>query len=428
MSEIFTPRNQKTIFHLDMNAYFASVEEASNPFIRGKAVAVVGSKNYANSAILARSYAAKARGVKSFSRLREARATCPELITVPMDHLKYYDINNRLYEILLSYTPLIEIYSIDEFFLDMTNYCKLWNAEPEKVANEMKARIKKGINPSLTCSIGISVNKLLAKVGSDFKKPDGLTVIPWEERLTYLDQLELEDIWGIGWNSTPKLKKIGLTSTKHIRAASVNQLRDLVGGYWTRLKLIANGEWDSTVNPLKKTKPAQSMQHAHTLSQATSNPTRITMLLKKLAERLARRLRKHGQAAGEITIGLRLAREQNYGWNSHGSLYNTQKVALPTNNGQSIFEVTETLFWSLYPKLGNQEVRLALVSLSQLVQVEQLNMLTESNEFTQKIDKAIDKINDKYGEFTVRTADLLHERSKERELSTPRQNMTFHPD
>jgi DNA polymerase-4 len=421
------PEPKAVILHLDMNAFFASVEQACNPFLRDKPVAVVPSLKYKNAAIIARSYEAKAYGVKSFMHLGDARALCPELIAVPTDHLRYYEINQRIYKILNQYTPKIEIYSIDEFFLDLTDYFSLHpHRSWESLALELKQRIAAEIHPVLKCSIGVAPNKLLAKVGSDYQKPDGLTVIPWVKRHEFLDSMELIDIWGIGYHCVPKLEAMGIYSTKDLRATPIATLENAVGSYWTRLKQIANGEHYEGVNRDRQLKPQKTMQHAHTLSTPTDDMHEIRTLLRKQIERLCVRLRKHSQLAGEVSLGIRPAGEISYGWGRIPRLGAYATLRAPSDSGRDIYEQCLPLLDSL--DLRGIKARLVVVGVSKLTLPSMQLLIDQRNPKLLKLEKALDKINRTYGEFTMRSADILRQRAKERELSIDRLAMTFHPD
>lgn len=425
-SVTFKPLPHSVVFHVDMNAYFASVEQAVNPFLQGKPVAVVpGGGEYAGAAILARSYEAKARGVQTFSRLFEARRLCPELIVVSGDHLQYYAINKRLAEIMESYTPSMEIYSIDEFFLDLSSYFRLHKRSYLEVANEIKQRIASEIHPVLKCSIGVGPNKLLAKVGSDYQKPDGLTIISWEQRHQFLDSMKLADIWGIGRNCVPKLDILGIKNTADLREVDAEVLEKVVGSYCIRLKRIANGEYYEFVDPGRNRRPQKTMQHAHTLKKATADIGEIRTLIRKMAERLAVRLRRHGQVTDVVSFGIRPSRQKNYGWGYLPSLFGKSRLPYLTNNGYEIYkgglEVLESL------EMKGIEARLIVVGVENLQQAEQLSLLQPLADALPLVDAAMDKINQKYGEFTLRSADILNQKAKESKYSVERLPMTFHP-
>jgi DNA polymerase IV len=417
---------QHIVMHIDMNAFFASVEQQANPFIRNKPVAVAGGGNkYDGAAVLAASYPAKKLGIGLSTRLGEAKRLCPDLIVVPLNHLTYYSVNRQIIAMFREICPCVEVYSIDEAFLDVTEIAPTL-AEAEKLGYEIQERIKREIGEVLTCSVGISHNKLLAKVASDYKKPDAVTVIPWERRFEFLDSLEFKDLWGIGWNSTPKLHNMGIRSTKDIRNTSDQVLASMVGSYYTRLRMIANGEHYDLVNPQRNVKPQKSMQHAHTLAQTTNDEVELKALIRKLSERLARRMRRHGQQAKEVSLGLRPANQHHYGWGYSPNFWASVKLDWPSDNGYEIYlaacKALQNTGWT------KEKIRLAVVGLGSLTPTSMVGLGLEEHVPLQKLDSTMDAINNMFGEFTIRTGDILYEYSKERELTVDRENMTFHPD
>jgi len=414
------------IFHLDMNAFFASVEQVLNPSLRGRPVAVVSSNNYQGAAILARSYEAKSRGVASFMRLPEAKLACPELITITPKHENYYEFNKQLTKIMQQFTDTLEVYSIDEFFLDMTDYLAIrpWLSVVE-LAQQIKDTIAEKISPVLKCSIGVSSNKLLAKVGSDFKKPDGLTVIPWERRFEFLDQLSFREIWGIGYNSIPKLHSLGIHNTAQIRALDKRVLESLVGSYWNRLQLIANGECEDPVHSNLIGKPKKSMQHAHTLDRATSDLHELQTLARKLCEKLSLRLRKYQQLAGAVGLILRPAREENYGWGRKPRLHAQIALGFFSDHGEHLYQAADKLLQGL--DINGIEVRLMAVTITHLHSGQQPQLLESRSSKLIQLDKAIDQINHKFGSFTLRSADILHQQAKNKVFSIDHASIPFHP-
>lgn len=417
--------SRSTIMHIDMNAFFASVEQTANPFIRYKPVAVGSTGKYDNTALLAVSYEAKIKGVKNLSRLIDARLKCPELIVVPFDLLKYYSVNQQIVHILQEYSPSVEVYSIDEAFIDLRTIMHLREQPAEVIAQEIKDRIRAEVGIKLTSSVGIAPNKLLAKVGSDWKKPDGMTVINWEDRLTYLDQLNLQDIWGIGYSATNKLYPVGIHHTNQLREIEDYVLRGLVGSYYTRLKLIANGDYYEPVSPWKNDRPQKSMQHAHTLSKATSDPIELLSIIRKMAERLARRLRNHEQTARLIYVGLKPANQGHYGWGSSARYSGVRVLEFGNNNGKVFYDQCKEVFGEF--DFDHQQIRQVVVGVHNLNTSATVPFDIFDQPQVRQLDKAIDKINHTFGEFTIRTADILHQKAKESELQVARVNMTFHP-
>lgn len=416
---------ERVIMHIDMNAFFASVEQSANPFIRNRPVAVGSSDKYEHSALLAISYEAKARGVKKLSRAREALDICPELIVVPFDPLKYYSINKQIVSILKEYSPLVEVYSIDEAFIDLTDVLDLHKKSAVEIAREIKQRIIGEVGTNLTSSVGIAPNKLLAKIGSNWKKPDGLTLIEWDNRLEFLDKVPIGNIWGIGFHSTPKLLELGITSTKQLREMSDSSLRSIVGTYWNRLRMLSNGEHYDLVNPNSSNKEAKSMQHAHTMSIATNDSEYLNTVVRKMCERLARRLRKDNQMARTVYLGMRPENMKSYGWGSVPTFSDMEDLGTPTTNGKKLYDAACRVFSRF--ELGSTKIRLVVVGVGNLKSTDAMlfNIFTDPK--VTSLDSTIDKVNLTYGEFTIRSADILHQKAKESELRIDKEDMLFHP-
>lgn len=426
MAKLSTMPQTRTIMHIDMNAFFASVEQSANRYIRNLPVAV-GNPKYENTALVAVSYEARRRGVRNLSRGVEAKRICPELIIAPFDPLKYYAVNRQIINIFQEYTPNVEVYSIDEAFLDLTELPRSQQGRhPEEIAIEIKERILAEVGPKLTSSVGIAPNKLLAKVASNWQKPDGLTNIHWEERFNYLDSLALGDIWGIGYNSSPKLAALGFKSTSDLRQADDATLSSIVGGYYTRLRLLANGEHYDPVSPNRSSRPHKSMQHAHTLSEASTNSTELKSIIRKMSERLSIRLRKHKQRCEVVFLGLKPTRvTEGYGWNSPTRFYNVCHIPT-TQHGLDIYRAAEELFNQF--NLEETPIRLVYVGVGSLDSTNQLLLSNLEEPTKHALDGATDKINQKYGAFTLRSADIVYQYAKERELSVDKTNMVFHPE
>ncbi len=390
----------KIIFHIDMNAFFASVEQANNLSLIGKPVAIVHNVNYKGSLLVTRSYEAKSQGISKFMQLEEALAVCPELIALEGDFEKYYKVNKQLSEILSKYTPFLEAYSIDEFFLDLTSYFHLHKISPRKLAKQIKQEIAQKISPYIKCSVGIGPNKLLAKIGSDFQKPDGLTHITDLNKYKYLDQMKLEDIWGIGKRSARKLKNLGINSTKQIRDLDYKILEGMVGSYWMRLKNISNGKYFEKVTPYKYDTPQKSMQHAHTLEKPTYDLKFIKYWIYKLSYKLAFRLRKANQMAGSVYLHIRPSNQKRYGWGSHSQHYKKKLFCFDTNDGYEIYMQA----CQLLPKIYSREFKIRLISvgINRLTTSSQLKIRRQESLKKEKANIAMDQIRNKFGKNKVK--------------------------
>lgn len=415
----------KTVLHIDMNAFFASVEQLTNPFIRNKPVGV-GSGGYDNAALLAISYEAKALGVPKFARLREARRICPSLIAVPFDPLKYYSVNRQLVSIFREMCPKVEVYSIDEAFMDITGVIEKYNNDPVEFAKVLKQRILDEVGVTLTTSVGIANNKLLAKIASNWVKPNGLTVIKWEERFNYLDKLPFEKIWGIGPRSAAKLNKLGINSTKDLRKIPPHTLREMVGTYYTRLVSMAWGEYLDDVDTERVSKPHKSMQHAHTLSKPTKDTEELLSYIRKMSERLAKRLRKHKQFTTMVQLGLKPEKLGHYGWGSATPYSGFKPLEQPTASGTQIYEAAKEILLEMGEL--EQRIRLLYVEVGDLSQSNQLILNFQADLKRESLEKAKDEIDAQFGNFTVRTADILYNKAKESELTIEKEDMVFHPD
>ncbi len=405
-----------------MNSFFASVEQQANPFLRDKAIGVAHS-DYPAAAILAASYEAKAYGIRTGTRVGEGKQMCPELIIAPMDTTKYYSVNRAILKIFKDYTPTVEVYSIDEAFLNVTKTEHIFGGA-EKIALTIKERLKEEIGQCLRCSIGIGPNKFLAKVGSNFKKPDGLTIISWEERFNFIDRVPIPDVWGIGRAISRKLAKVGITSLKQVREMTDTQLRMAASSYYTRLQLLSNGEFYEGVRPNSDKKPPKSMQHAHTLSDATMDRDEILSIFRKQAERLGRRLRHKFMKARKIYISMIPAGLGHYGWGVDVSKGGSKTLDKYTDSGTKVYEAAKEILKDVQVE---QPMRLIIIGIGDLLTADNLEFEFAEDKDRKGLNAAFDKINDKYGEFTLRSGDILYQYAKEKELSVDREDMTFHP-
>ena len=211
----------KIVLHIDFNSYFATVEQQANPRLRGKPIGVTGGDRLKRTVIGAASVEAKRFGVKTGMQLHEAKILCPEIIFVPGDSDKYLECTKKFINILKDYSPYLEVFSIDEVFLELPSE---WGCAV-KIAEEVKQRIKQEIGEWITCSVGISYNKLMAKLAGSLYKPNGLVIIEDEESAKWvLDRVELDEICGIGSRIKKRLLNTGITNFSTLRKASKKDL------------------------------------------------------------------------------------------------------------------------------------------------------------------------------------------------------------
>ena len=289
---------ERRIIHIDMDAFYASVEQRDNPELAGKPVAVGGSPD-SRGVVAAASYEARKFGVRSALPMARAVRLCPELLIVRPDFSKYKAASEKVMEILHSATPLVEPLSLDEAYLDVTE--NLWN---EPLAMNVAQRIKILIfqNLRLTASAGVAPNKFLAKIASGWKKPDGLTVIAPERVESFLQKLPVEALWGVGPVTAKKLRAIGVQQLVDIRTVDADLLFNTVGSLADWLVQLAHGHDPRPVEPERETK---SISSETTFARDLTDIAAMQTELDALAADVAASLKRKGLLARCVTIKVR---------------------------------------------------------------------------------------------------------------------------
>ena len=303
---------KRIIFHIDMNSYFATCEQQANPHLRGKPVAVggdprafySGGSSRSSMMIVAASKEAKVLGVKSVMPSWEALRICPELIFVSGDHAKYKCITEEFLKIFESYSSLLEIFSIDEAFLDVTDVMDRFGGVKE-IAKGIKKRLREEVGDWMTCSVGIAENKLLAKLASGLQKPDGLVMIDDKNKDEILNKIELTDFCGIGRRIETRLNNMGICTVKQLRKCCYQDLIKEFKSYGHKLYLMARGEDNSKVVPYWYLKDEKSMGHNFTLPKDIWKLEEIKAVILQLSERVGRRLRRGGFGGRCVSLVLR---------------------------------------------------------------------------------------------------------------------------
>ena len=383
------------ILHIDMNSFFASVEQASNPFLKGKPIVVAGDAdpetNYARTIVTTSSYEARAYGVKTGMTIPEAKRLCPPVLVVVADPEKYIDVSIKMHNILLRFTDLVEVYSIDECFVDISQLKKT----PEETAMEMKRMIREELD--LTCSVGIATNKLVAKLASDMKKPDGLTVI-WDKDIPPLfEMLEAKELWGIGSKTSEHLAKFNIITAKQLGEASEDLLKAEFGINGVKLKLMGQGKYESIIGSYFLDRVVKSVGHSHTLPRDTYDLTVIKGFLRMLCEKTSRRLTKYGQKGRTVHFYVR--------WEDFTGFGKQVSINDPTNAGAEIFRLAAGIFDSLMPL--TKKVRLVGVSVSQLSPENGQAFVLDEYEKARILKDTMYAINEKFGDFSVKPASVL---------------------
>lgn len=370
-----------------MDAFFASVEQRCNPHIRGKPVAVTGSNK--RTIVTTASYEARKFGVKTGMTIGEARRLCPEIILVKGNNEKYTDTCVRIVSILKEYSPKVEVYSIDESFLDLSGNDK----DPGETAKEIKKRIEEKLG--LSCSIGIAPNKLLAKLASGMNKPDGLKIIREEHVSAILEKLPVKELCGIGEKTASALAVLGIKTCGELGRAPVSLLRRRFGIIGEAMSLMGQGIDNSPVVPLEETPDPKSIGHSMTLEKDESNRENLKNYLMQLSEMVGRRLRRELFCGRTICLTIR--------YNDFHTFSKRRTIKEHIKDTGNIYFNALKIFESINLK---KPVRLLGVSISNLIKDLEVPLLEEERKKA-ALTNAVDKINDTYGEFTLTQARLL---------------------
>ncbi len=376
------------IIHIDMDAFYASVEQRDRPELAGKPI-VVGGTAQQRGVVAAASYEARKFGIRSAMPSSQAIRLCPEAIFIPMRMSYYREISDQIQKIFLRYTPLVEPLSLDEAFLDVTDSTRLFGS-----AAHIGRLIKRDIlsELKLTASIGIAPNKFLAKIASDLEKPDGFVRVS-EPSQEFLDKLPVTRLWGIGNVSSNKLAKIGIHSIADFRLTEQKVLERALGHRAHQLLQLANGVDDRKVVPEIE---AKSISRETTFATDIQDIETLESSLMHLTEDVAARLRRKNMFARTVGIKLRFA-------NFH-TITRDQTHAGATDVTQPIWKSAQNL---LHRTIGgtNFRVRLIGVHLQSLVSgYEQNKSLFDQTELQRQsqVDSVVDSINDRFGKSTVR--------------------------
>lgn len=374
---------------VDMNSFFASVEQQANPFYRNKPLGVCASMHN-TGCIIAASKEAKRLGVTTGTVVWKAKKICPNIILVPSEPAKYREVNRRFSRILEDYSDRIESYSIDESFLDLSDS----KINPLLVGAEIKRRIRQEIGDVLTCSVGISENKFLAKLASDMNKPDGLTVI-WRNQLREVyKKLRLTDLWGVARGWERRLSRLGIVSPLDMLGYPVGNLLAAFGkpGFyiWQRINGLEQDEISSHEDPPK------TFGHSWVLNFRSTDKGRLGAVVMRLAEKAARRMRREGFQARGMYLSVALAEGKRYS--------QSRKVGYSMDSGMQLYEEALKM-WANWD-FSSDAVQVAVGFFGLTPRQEQLSLFGESRQTN--LNDSIDLINNKYGEFTVRPGLLVH--------------------
>lgn len=392
----------RVIMHLDMNSFFASVEQQANPELQGKPIAVIGR---GRTVVTTASYEARAFGVKTGMNTWQAKQACPQIIFVVGDNRKYADTSTHIMRMMCEYTPLVEVFSIDEGFLDLTGSLSLFGSA-KRVAYLLKARIHHELG--LTCSIGIAPNKLLAKLASDMQKPDGLTIIPPDKVTEVLENLPVKELCGIGSKVEKQLARFGIQTCGQLGRYSVESLKRHFGVIGERLNQMGRGIDRSPIVPPEDEEEVKSIGHSMTLDRDISGRENLLKYLLQLSEMVGRRARRYGVEGKTIHVTVR--------YDDFTTVGRQQTRTDPTNQTAAIYRMAIAILDTLYL---SQPVRLLGVRITNLIHKGEQMSLFEENHRTTKATAAMDEANSRFGDFTVTYGSILETEEKGSHVISP---------
>jgi DNA polymerase-4 len=382
------PGKIKSIIHLDMDAFYPSVEVMDHPEMKGKPVIVGGGKE--RGVVASASYEARKFGVHSAQPMATAMRLCPHGIFLPVIMSRYKEVSGRIFEIFHQYTPLVEPLSIDEAFLDVTGSVRLLG-QPEEIARKIKQQIVR--DTGLTVSAGVGPTKFVAKIASDIEKPDGLTVVLPDKVQEFLDPLPIKRMWGVGKVTQEKLARLGIRTFRDLRKAHAKVLEQEFGKHGLSMHVLSMGLDDRDVVPEHDVK---SIGHEQTFLHNILELQEAEKELLALSYKVASRMRKDGVSGKTITLKVK--------YSDFVQTTRCSTLAKPTDDGFVIY----TAVFDLLKKtsVGRRPVRLLGVSVSQinLAGTEAQLCLFQEDSKRQKrkrLNTALDTLHEKHGYKSV---------------------------
>ncbi len=382
---------QENIIHVDMDAFYASIEQRDNPALRGKPVIVGGGRK--RGVVSAASYEARAHGVRSAMPIAKAQKLCPNGVFLPVRMARYVEVSRRIMKALLDFTPLVEPVSLDEAFLDVTGTERLFGT-PEQVGLKIKDRIRR--ETSLTASVGIASNKFLAKLASDFKKPDGFFIIRDAEKEAFLAPLPVTKLWGVGEAMAKALETLGVRTVGQLRDVPLEMLRRRFGKWAEDLHNLAHGLGSRAVHP---DSDAKSIGAETTFEEDTDDADFLERALLDLSEDVGWRLREAGLHARTVTLKARFSDFRTI----------TRAATLPeaTNTTLDIYRTAAALMRTKVPP--GEPLRLVGVTVSHLSSQGQgqLMLFGGAGRKAKELEKAVDNVRRKLGKDSVKRGRLI---------------------
>jgi DNA polymerase IV len=381
----------RAILHVDMDAFYASVEQRDNPDLRGKPV-IVGAGPRERGVVAACSYEARKFGVHSAIPSRSAYKLCPQGIFVPPDMKKYGQVSKQIMTILGTFTPFVQPVSVDEAFLDVTGSTQKFG-DAQTIAQSIKVEIH--AQTGLTASVGVASNKFLAKLASDLNKPDGLTVITEANKVEMLAPLPVSKIWGVGKVTEKRLHDLGIRTIGDLQRLPIDELRQRFGNLADHLHALAMGEDDREVETDEESK---SISSEHTFDVDTADLDQIKKCLLEQCEEVGLRLRQEKVGARTVQLKLRYA--------NFTTLTRRRTLPQPTQDEMMLYEVAGQLL--VVEGIEGKRIRLIGVGGSNLVPPEiQSDLFNRTDEKRARVNKVMDDLRGKLGPGAIRRGSSL---------------------
>lgn len=383
---------ERSILHVDMDAFYASVEQRDNPDLRGKAVVVGGGGS--RGVVAAASYEARRFGIRSAMPIAEALRRCPDLHRVRTRMSHYKSVSEQIFGLFRELTPLVEGLSLDEAFLDVTASVALFGS-PSRIAAGIKERIRD--KTGLTASVGVAENKLVAKIASDLEKPDGLTVVWPADYERRLDPLPASVIPGIGRKTRERLDKVGIRTIRDLRTAPDHLLEPVFGRFAQKTRERASG---IDKRPVFSSREEKSISAEETYHADLTTAACMDRELLRLCERTASRLRRHKLAAGTVQVKIR---------QSDFRTFTRQRSITPQSDStEQLFSVARDLLHTWLAESPDARIRLLGVGCSKLVPARQPDLFAETEEQSASVvDRTVDEIRDRFGSGSLGRARTL---------------------
>ena len=388
---------ERVILHCDLNCFFASVELLRYPALRDVPVAVCGDPESRHGIVLAKNEAAKQLGVKTAETIWQARQKAPHLITLPPHHGLYREYSRKVNAIYGQYTDLVEPFGIDESWLDITGSMHLFGGDGKSIADQLRERLREELG--LTISVGVSFNKIFAKLGSDYKKPDATTVIDRGNWQAIVWPLPVGDLLGVGHSTQKLLRQYGVETIGQLAAFPRQTLETLLGKHGTQLHDYANGLENSPVRPQHEAEPVKSVGNGTTFPRNLTRWEEVRSGLAVLSDSVAGRLRRQGLYCGGVALTIRNAQFRQFS--------RQMRLDTPTHLQKDIYHTALALArqsWHAPDPIRALTVT-ALYLTDSADSFQQLDLLdgaaAQREEKQERLEQAMDAIRGKYGKGAI---------------------------